>query len=455
MPRPTLKLPKKPTPTTRPGDTRVPVRKPVRSGSQTAGHGTPRRADENWAAPASPTGKPESTSNPRVGVPSSSESTTRPSQRVTGETSPTGQNTNFRKTPGERQRETADRAITRTAADPPGRRLENGAADERPPGERPEKRLKTYPARGIARSTGVRAAPPAPRRADIEGPPSAPLRSRLPDTPPAAPVPAATASPVSTSAPLTTASAPRGLPKESPRLSKLVSELAMCSRRAADEWIENGWVSVDGVIVNRLGARVNPRAKIEIREVASRHHTDSVTILFNKPGDPAAGPAEDAADTAMTLIRSATHWAEDTTPLAFKATHLRGLAHAGRLGDDEGGMLVFTQEGSVARRLTGKDSPLEKEYHVRVQGTLIPDGLELLRHGLSLDQVKLQRAQVSWLSEQLLRFVLHESRKRQIQGMCEQVGLRATDIKRVRIGSVLLGKLPAGQWRYLREDERF
>lgn len=455
MPRSTLKLPKKPAPSTRPGDTRVPVRKPVRSGSQTARHGTPRRADENWAAPASPTGKPESTSTPRVGVPSSSERTTRPSQRVTGETSPTGQNTNFRKTPGERQRETADRATTRTAANPPGRRLENGAADERRPGERPEKRLKTYPARGIARSTGVRAAPPAPRSADIEGPQAAPLRSRLPDTPPAAPVPAATASPASTSAPLTTASAPRGLPKESPRLSKLVSELAMCSRRAADEWIENGWVSVDGVIVNRLGARVNPRAKIEIREVAGKHHTDSVTILFNKPCDPAAGLAEDAADTAMTLIRSANRWAEDTTPLAFKATHLRGLALAGRLGDDEGGMLVFTQEGSVARRLTGKDSPLEKEYHVRVQGTLIPDGLELLRHGLSLDQVKLQRAQVSWLSEQQLRIVLYESRKRQIQGMCEQVGLRATDIKRVRIGSVSLGKLPAGQWRYLREDERF
>jgi len=94
---------------------------------------------------------------------------------------------------------------------------------------------------------------------------------------------------------------------------------------------------------------------------------------------------------------------------------------------------VFTQEGSVARRLTGRDARLEKEYHVHVEGELSSVGLERLRHGLSLDKVKLLRAQVSWLHEQKLRFVLHESRKRQIQSMCEQVGLRVTEIKRVRI----------------------
>ena len=118
-------------------------------------------------------------------------------------------------------------------------------------------------------------------------------------------------------------------------------------------------------------------------------------------------------------------------------------------------MLVFTQEGSVARRLTGGDSRLENEYHVRCEGELAPQGLELLRHGLSLDNVRLARAQVSWLGEQQLRVVLHESRDRQIQRMCELVGLRATVIKRVRIGSISLGKLAPGQWRYLRPDERF
>ena len=118
-------------------------------------------------------------------------------------------------------------------------------------------------------------------------------------------------------------------------------------------------------------------------------------------------------------------------------------------------MLVFTQEGSVARRVTGGDAKLEKEYHVRIDGELTASALERLRHGLSLDGAKLRPAQVSWLGAQLLRFVLHESRKQQIQRMCELVGAKAMTIKRVRVGSVSLGRLPAGQWRYLRSDERF
>ena len=118
-------------------------------------------------------------------------------------------------------------------------------------------------------------------------------------------------------------------------------------------------------------------------------------------------------------------------------------------------MLVFTQEGSVARRITGDDTRLEKEYMVRVEGELSPEGLKQLNFGLTLDDIKLKRAQVSWQNEQQLRFVLHESRLRQIQCMCALVGLKVISIKRIRIGSVSLGKLPPGKWRYLRENERF
>ena len=78
-----------------------------------------------------------------------------------------------------------------------------------------------------------------------------------------------------------------------------------------------------------------------------------------------------------------------------------------------------------------------------------------LRHGLELDGVALRPARVSWQNEEQLRIVLREGRKRQIRRMCELVGLEVLGLKRVRIGSVALGALPAGQWRYLREDERF
>jgi 23S rRNA pseudouridine2604 synthase len=116
---------------------------------------------------------------------------------------------------------------------------------------------------------------------------------------------------------------------------------------------------------------------------------------------------------------------------------------------------VFTQDGRVAKHLIGRDSAVEKEYLVRVEGSLSDAGMKLLQHGLELDGVKLKPARVSWQNEHQLRIVLREGRKRQIRRMCELVGLTVTGLKRVRSGSVPLGPLPVGQWRYLRRDEKF
>ena len=98
---------------------------------------------------------------------------------------------------------------------------------------------------------------------------------------------------------------------------------------------------------------------------------------------------------------------------------------------------------------------VEKEYLVRVEGTLSNAGLERLRHGLTLDGVQLKPAKVVWQNADQLRFGLREGRKRQIRRMCEIVGLKVTGLKRVRTGRVALGALPVGQWRYLRADESF
>ena len=98
---------------------------------------------------------------------------------------------------------------------------------------------------------------------------------------------------------------------------------------------------------------------------------------------------------------------------------------------------------------------MEKEYLVRVQGRLGANGLALLSFGLSLDGVPLKRADVRWQNKDQLLFILREGKKHQIRRMCEQVDLQVTGLKRVRIGNVRLGDLPAGQWRYLRSDERF
>jgi 23S rRNA pseudouridine2604 synthase len=242
---------------------------------------------------------------------------------------------------------------------------------------------------------------------------------------------------------------------EHPRLSKLMTERGICSRREADEWIENGWVKVDGVVTSTLGTRVPPSVRIDVDPDARRHQSERVTILLNKPVGYVSGQAEDNYQPAIVLIKPENRWAEDRLPRTFVAGHLRGLAPAGRLDIDSTGLLVLTQDGRVAKQLIGEDTSVEKEYLVRVEGTLSPAGLRLLNHGLALDGKPLKPARVSWQNEHQLRFVLREGKKRQIRRMCEQVGLTVTGLKRVRSGGVTLGKLPVGKWRYLRPDEKF
>jgi 23S rRNA pseudouridine2604 synthase len=242
---------------------------------------------------------------------------------------------------------------------------------------------------------------------------------------------------------------------DGPRLSKVMSERGLCSRREADEWIENGWVKVDGKVVTQLGVRVPRDARIDIDPAAAKHQSEQVTILLHKPVGYVSGQPEDGYQSAVVLIKPENHWAEDASRIKFRPGHLRNLAPAGRLDIDSTGLIVYTQDGRVARRLIGADSDVEKEYLVRVEGKLSEEGLALLRHGLELDGVKLKPAKVSWSNEDQLRFVLREGRKRQIRRMCESVGLTVTGLKRVRSGGVPLGALPVGQWRYLRRDEKF
>ena len=242
---------------------------------------------------------------------------------------------------------------------------------------------------------------------------------------------------------------------EKVRVSKLMSEQGICSRREADSYIERGWVLVDGVPVTELGTRVYPNQRITLAQAAQLRQDAAVTILLNKPVGYVSGQPEKNYRPAITLITARSRWQEDRTPLRFSAAHLKGLAPAGRLDIDSTGLLVLTQDGRIARQLIGEHSGMEKEYLVRVEGKLSAEGLALLNFGLNLDGVALKRAEVGWLNRDQLRFVLREGKKRQIRRMCELVGLTVAGLKRVRIGNVRLGDLPSGQWRYLRPDERF
>ena len=234
-----------------------------------------------------------------------------------------------------------------------------------------------------------------------------------------------------------------------------MSELGLCSRREADEWIERGWVRVDGQIISALGTKILPDQKITIEKGAQAEQQRRVTVLLNKPIGYVSGQAEDGYQPAVVLFTEATRWREDHAPIRFDPRQTHGLAPAGRLDIDSTGLLVLTQDGRIAKQLVGEDAEMEKEYLVRVEGTLSAADLKKLNHGLSLDGQALKPASVWWQNEHQLRFILQQGKKRQIRRMCDLVGLKAIGLKRVRIGNVMLGDLPVGRWRYLAPEESF
>ncbi|WP_374033069.1 pseudouridine synthase [Bdellovibrio bacteriovorus] len=235
------------------------------------------------------------------------------------------------------------------------------------------------------------------------------------------------------------------------RLSKLMAEKGICSRREADDYISRGLVMVNGEVVSQLGTKVSPDVKITLEAQALKQQKRLATILLNKPVGYVSAQPEPPYQPAIKLITPQNQFGNSKTRL--KEEHFKGLAVAGRLDIDSQGLLLFTQDGRIAKKIIGEESKVEKEYIVRVQGQLPPDKLKLLNFGLSLDGKKLKPAKVEWLNEDQLRFVLQEGKKRQIRRMCELVGLKVTGLKRVRIGKIRLGQLPEGQWRFLEEDE--
>ena len=127
------------------------------------------------------------------------------------------------------------------------------------------------------------------------------------------------------------------------RLSKRMSELGICSRREADEWIERGWVMVDGKVISQLGSKILPDQKITVRKQASLEQSKKVTILINKPVGYVSGQAENGYKPAVSLINETTHWKNDPSKEKFRPSQLRSLVPAGRLDIDSVGLLVLTQ----------------------------------------------------------------------------------------------------------------
>ena len=239
------------------------------------------------------------------------------------------------------------------------------------------------------------------------------------------------------------------------RLSKYLSSKNICSRREAEVFIERGWLLVDGEVVREQGFKVNDNSVITIDERARVYQKSLVTVLLNKPVGYVSGQPEKNYKPATRLItrhRMQTGAGNQETPVQYP---VKGLAPAGRLDIDSTGLLVLTQDGRVARQLVSPDSEVEKEYIVRVDRKVTKSQATQLAFGLELDGQQLKMAKVEILDTNTFGIILTEGKKRQIRRMCEQVGLKVTALKRIRIGQVHLGNLPVGQWRCLQKGESF
>ncbi len=235
---------------------------------------------------------------------------------------------------------------------------------------------------------------------------------------------------------------------DSIRLVKRVADAIPCSRREAEQYIEGGWVSVEGVVVEEPGYRVSPQQAIVLSPDATLVAVDPVTILLHKP----AGLDMEAA---LQSIVPGNLYADDRSGIRFLKKHTNALKVTDALETYASGLIVFTQDWHVARKLIDDASTVEQEYIAEVSGDLIEGGLALLNHGLSFNNRPLPPIKVSWQNETRLRFALKAGKRGQIAHMCEMVGLTLLNLKRIRIARIPMASLPAGQWRYLKPYERF
>ncbi len=237
------------------------------------------------------------------------------------------------------------------------------------------------------------------------------------------------------------------------RLAKKVAELRACSRREAEQIITGGWVRVNGVVVEEPQYRVADEI-IEIDSQAQPEQTQPVTLLLHKPVGYDTFPQGEAL-LATSLLGADTRWVEDVSGIQPLKMHFAHLTICAPLETTASGLVVLSQDWRVVRKLTEDAAHVEHEFVVEVAGELEPAGLKQLNQGIRYNGKTPLAVKVSWQNETRLRVALKGAQIGQVEHMCAAVGVEVRSLRRIRLGSIALGKLPLGQWRYLREGERF
>jgi len=234
---------------------------------------------------------------------------------------------------------------------------------------------------------------------------------------------------------------------EPTRLSKRVIELFGCSRREADLYITGGWVTVDGKVVEAPQFKVENQ-RVELHPDASLDPVAAVTLLVHCPANTSAGKLQQ-------LLTAAQHWEEDPHAQRILYGHFLRQEQSLPLQNGASGLVILSQDWRTQRKLREDGNKVEQEYLVDVSGELPASALERLKKGLLHKGVQFPPCKASWQSEQRLRFALKNPAPDTLRQICTALGLKVLAMKRIRVGGVPMAKLPAGQWRYLGDKERF
>jgi 23S rRNA pseudouridine2604 synthase len=222
------------------------------------------------------------------------------------------------------------------------------------------------------------------------------------------------------------------------RLNKYLKDTGLCSRRKADEFIAEGLIKVNGNIVTELGFKINPQTdSIEIMEQVNHIISKFKYILLNKPKDYVCSKSTLDGKTIFELVPS-----------------IKQLTYAGRLDKDSQGLIILSNDGKFVYKVAGSEHQLEKEYLVSVDKPISNEYLKQQASGnIRLNGKPVRRAKVRLVNEYMYKIVLTEGMNRQVRRMAENQGYYVTDLKRIRIGSIIDDDLAVGEWRYLSNDE--
>jgi 23S rRNA pseudouridine2604 synthase len=240
---------------------------------------------------------------------------------------------------------------------------------------------------------------------------------------------------------------------EEVRIAKLMAERGMCSRREAERLIAAGQVLVDGVVTSVQGSKARQDADITIAAAGRDALETKLTVVLHKPlGIVSTQPAPGQTPAWKLLTKRRASGSIDPAALERVTARPQAFSVAGRLDRASRGLLVLTEDGTVAKRIIGGHA-VKKTYVVETAEEIRPSQVQKLGGSLALDGVPLRPMQVATAGPRRLRFVLVEGRKHQIRRVCRRIGLTVVDLFRESVGPFAIGDLDEGCWRIASPSE--